>query len=174
MSQSPKLIPICLAALTIWSFGENHLELASTVCKRDSLDLAVDNTDHDSVFSIKDCFCCPGTDSGRKYTVIRAWFATTLDMSGNSYANLTSDNLVDLICDLIGNRRIFLCSCFEFFFVFFLRKFCIFFGNYPFGNGKDRKTLACFVAFLDCFADLLDVVRNLRNQIISAPPAIPA
>ena len=75
-----------------------------------------------------------------------------------------SDLFKDLISDLVGNRRIFLCSGFQFLFVFLLRKFCVFFGDRTFCNCKDRETFACFGTFLDSCCDLLDIIWDFRDQ----------
>ena len=85
-------------------------------------------------------------------------------MSRNSNTHFASNLLENLICDFIGYRWVFLCSCFQFFFVFLFRKFCIFFGNRTLSNCKNSKTLACFRTFLDCLGNLLDIIRNLRDQ----------
>ena len=81
---------------------------------------------------------------------------------GDTY--FTSDFFINLICDLIGNRRIFLCSCFQFLFIFLLREFCVFFGNGTFCNCKNCEAFACFCTFLDRCCNLFDIIRDFRNQ----------
>ena len=116
---------------------------------------------HLDVYKRQGCSC---TNSGGKNTVIRAGLSASLCMSRNSNTHFASNLLENLICDFIGYRWVFLCSCFQFFFVFLFRKFCIFFGNRTLSNCKNSKTLACFRTFLDCFGNLLDIIRNLRDQ----------
>ena len=85
-------------------------------------------------------------------------------MSRNCNADFASDLFVDLVGNLIGNGRIFLCSGFQFLFVFLFRKFCVFFGNRTFCNCKDCETLACFGTFLDRCGNFFDIIWDLRNQ----------
>ena len=83
-------------------------------------------------------------------------------MSWNRDADLSSCHLLNLVCQFIGNGRIFV--VFHFFFIFLLGKLCILFGDSTLGYRDDGKTAAFFVPVFDLLDHLIDIIRNLGNQ----------
>ncbi len=83
-------------------------------------------------------------------------------MAGHRNTNVQSCLFLNLFCDLIGNRRIFIIR--HFFLIFFLGKRSVLFGDRALGNGQDRKLAASLGTFVDGIHYFLDIIGNLRNQ----------
>ncbi len=147
--QSPKLIPICLAALTIWSFGETILSLPAHSARGTLL-----------ILPLMTPIIIPYSPS----RIASAAPAPILVESTRSYGHgspprcvcpgtvmrTSADLLIDLICDLIRNRRIFLCFASSFSLYFFFVSFASSFEIAPSATARMVKRLPCFGTLLDC------------------------
>ena len=83
-------------------------------------------------------------------------------MSGHGYSNLHAALFLNLLCDLVGNRRIFV--VFQFFLIFFFRQLGVLFGDRALCNCQNCKSAAAVMPFVDFFHNLVDIVRNFRDQ----------
>ena len=107
----------------------NGFQFAGNLCQWHTFCLSIDHCDHAAVIFLNDCLCCCRAKSGTEHSVIWTWASAPLCMSRNRNTDLNACCFINLIRNLIGNGRIFLCSGFQFLFVFLFRKFCVFFGN---------------------------------------------
>ena len=95
----------CLDSLI---FRRNHFQLAGTLFKRNSLDLAIHNADHDAIFSVEDCFCSTCSNSCGKHTVVCTWCASTLGVSRNCDSDFRTKLLSDFISNFVRYGRVLL------------------------------------------------------------------
>ena len=83
-------------------------------------------------------------------------------MSGHCNTYIQTGLFLNLLCDLIGNGRIFVIC--HFLFVFFLGERRVFFGNSAFRHCQDRELATPLGTFVNGLHNLFDIIRNLRDQ----------
>ena len=83
-------------------------------------------------------------------------------MARNRNADFHTAFLLNLICNLIRNRWV-PAGC-NFCLVLLLGKLCIVFGDCTFCNCKNRKSFSVFCTLMNRIHDLINIIRNLREQ----------
>ena len=83
-------------------------------------------------------------------------------MSGNSHADFASGLFGDRVRDLIGDGRILIVG--QFLLIFFLGEFRVLLGDRAFRHDDDREAASVSVSLFDRFHNLIDIVRDLRDQ----------
>ena len=100
----------------------------------------MDNADHHAELSIQKRLCPGNTKPCRKCTVVRARRSASLCMARDGDAHLVAGLRKDLVCQLIGNRRIMV--AFHLLLVFFLGKLQVIRTDRAFRDGQNRETLS--------------------------------
>ena len=83
-----------------------------------------------------------------------------MSRNGNSYFLIC--RFLDLLCQLICDRRIF--SLGDLLFIFFLFQFCILFRDCTFRNRKNRKRFSFSRPSVDHICDHIDIIRDFRKK----------
>ena len=97
-----------------------------------------------------------------RYTVIGAWTAAALKMSGYCYTDFLPGLIANLFGQTVRNRGV--CHICAYSFEFLLAEFGFLLGHNPFRYSKNGKTLARFIPLPDGFDHTVDVEMCIRDR----------